>query len=646
MDNPLISVIVPVYKVEKYLRKCVDSILAQTYTNLEIILVDDGSPDNCGAICDEYAVKDSRIKVIHQHNGGLSAARNAGLDIATGDYIGFVDSDDYIAPDMYKKLYNALIENDADVSICNYDYVDTSYQTMNIYSPMENKIYGYIEAINNLFVEYYCYYVTVWNRLYKSELLLKLRFEVNKKFEDAFIAHHIFLKCKKIVTIKDKLYYYLQRNDSIMGSKLSVSKTDELEAMFQRIICLQLNHISIDFEKAERQFIDTYKEFKKSFTPKSKEEKNRIKEIDGYAKIIYKQSKQICSCKEHIVFNIIPIYPFVAKTKNLIRHIIQIVDFYLKSRFKSVVYNTPIHGNLGDQAIALAEKQIIENKAKFFEVTSDLFIDNPHATNIASVGKKVIMIHGGGNIGSLWPNENKHIQDVIISNRNKKIIIFPQTVTYNLDSESGKQFFEMSKEIINSHPDLTVFVREKKSLNFIKQYLPQVRTILVPDIVLALDVPQFDLARDGVVFCLRTDKEKILENEDILKSIIREKYPDYAIGYADNLVNRCIMPEDREKEVYAQLEKFASSKLVVTDRLHGMIFAAITATPCIALDNCNGKVGGVYEWIKGNEYVRFCKTLKDVKQALDTLDLNKKYSFNKAAVEEAMKPVVEEIDEK
>ena len=154
------------------------------------------------------------------------------------------------------------------------------------------------------------------------------------------------------------------------------------------------------------------------------------------------------------------------------------------------------------------------------------------------------------------------------------------------------------------------------------------------------------MIRDGVVFCLRTDKEKTLENEDILKSIIKGKYPDYAICYADNLVNRCILPEDREKEVYAQLGKFASSKLVVTDRLHGMIFAAITATPCIALDNCNGKVGGVYEWIKENEFIRFCKDLNEVKQAVETLDLDKGYQFNKSAIEEAMKPLVEEIDEK
>lgn len=116
MESKLISVIVPVYNVEKYLSKCIDSILAQTYKNLEIILVDDGSPDNCPKICDEYAKKDNRIKVIHKENGGLSAARNVALDIAKGEYIGFVDSDDFIAEDMYEVLYNLAEKYNAEIS--------------------------------------------------------------------------------------------------------------------------------------------------------------------------------------------------------------------------------------------------------------------------------------------------------------------------------------------------------------------------------------------------------------------------------------------------------------------------------------------------------------------------------------------------
>ncbi|HDT8053597.1 TPA: glycosyltransferase, partial [Enterococcus faecalis] len=115
---PKISIIVPVYNVEKYLEKCVRSILAQTFTDFELILVDDGSPDSSGAMCDQFAEQDQRVKVIHKENGGLSDARNAGIEIATGEYLGFVDSDDYIADDMYELLYTNIVKEDADLSIC------------------------------------------------------------------------------------------------------------------------------------------------------------------------------------------------------------------------------------------------------------------------------------------------------------------------------------------------------------------------------------------------------------------------------------------------------------------------------------------------------------------------------------------------
>ena len=123
-EKPLLSIIVPVYKVENYLQKCIDSILAQTFTDFELILVEDGSPDGCPALCDAAAAKDARIRVLHQKNGGLSAARNAGLDVARGEWIGFVDSDDYIAPEMYETLYKAVQSTGADLALCDYAAVD------------------------------------------------------------------------------------------------------------------------------------------------------------------------------------------------------------------------------------------------------------------------------------------------------------------------------------------------------------------------------------------------------------------------------------------------------------------------------------------------------------------------------------------
>ena len=142
MYKPLISIIVPIYKVEKYLKKCIQSIMNQTYLNFELILVDDGSPDDCPMICDNYAKLDNRIVVLHKQNGGLSDARNAGLDVARGEYIGFVDSDDFIANNMYEKLLSGLLAEDADMAVCNFSYVDENYRFLdkrNLSMPVVNE---------------------------------------------------------------------------------------------------------------------------------------------------------------------------------------------------------------------------------------------------------------------------------------------------------------------------------------------------------------------------------------------------------------------------------------------------------------------------------------------------------------------------
>ena len=233
--NDLISVIVPVYKVECYLHKCVDSIINQTYKNLEIILVDDGSPDNCPKICDDYAKRDSRIKVIHKKNGGLSSARNAGLDIASGNYIGFIDSDDYISPHMYEELYFALINTNSDISMCNFDYIDESYNNLFFDSPIADEELNKKDIISKLFIDKYWYYVIACNKLYKKELFTNLRYPIREIHEDEGIIHHLYLKCNKVTTISSSYYYYVQRNDSIMGKGKSIKSLIKYQFFAERI---------------------------------------------------------------------------------------------------------------------------------------------------------------------------------------------------------------------------------------------------------------------------------------------------------------------------------------------------------------------------------------------------------------------------
>lgn len=230
----MISTIIPVYNVDNYLPKCVDSIINQTYQNLEIILVDDGSPDRCPEICDEYAKKDKRIKVIHKKNGGLSDARNAGLEIAKGEYISFIDSDDYINEHMYEDMLSAIENVDADLCICGYDRVNDDGKIRSS-AHFKNAVLSQNDAFEML-VQGNVYFIVAWNKLYKRIVFDKLLFRKGKIHEDEFIMHHVYGECNKIVTLEKSYYYYLVRETSITGSvKGNIKHFDAVDAYLDRM---------------------------------------------------------------------------------------------------------------------------------------------------------------------------------------------------------------------------------------------------------------------------------------------------------------------------------------------------------------------------------------------------------------------------
>lgn len=214
----LISVIIPVYNVEKYLEKCVNSVVNQTYRKLEIILVDDGSTDASGKMCDKYAQMDSRIVVIHKKNGGLSSARNAGMEIATGQYIGFVDSDDYVDLEMYYELHQKCVQYNLDVVAArfveNYRGKDKAMTTTGEFNIITGRE---MLEINLLGHEKYLVTNSVWDRLYKTELIKELRFPEGKRYEDICYSTHLFLKADKCGYYDKIFYHYTIRDDSIMG---------------------------------------------------------------------------------------------------------------------------------------------------------------------------------------------------------------------------------------------------------------------------------------------------------------------------------------------------------------------------------------------------------------------------------------------
>lgn len=238
MSSPLISIIVPVYKVEPYLRRCLDSIVNQTYTNLEIILVDDGSPDNCPQICDEYAAKDNRIVVIHKENGGLSDARNAGLDICKGEYISFVDSDDWVDERYIEVMIDSAIKEDADISICNHKKTATTTATRTTFQS-KLILLNSVQAIEKIFGQESLTFIVSWGKIYKRRLWNSLRFPKGKLYEDAYICHILYDDSKKICFINKILYYYFQRSDSIMGMTQSPVHAIEPQLLLYKYLTKQ-----------------------------------------------------------------------------------------------------------------------------------------------------------------------------------------------------------------------------------------------------------------------------------------------------------------------------------------------------------------------------------------------------------------------
>lgn len=230
-----LSIIVPIYNVEKYLKKCIKSILSQTYTNFELILVDDGSLDNCGAICDDYSKVDSRIQVIHKKNGGLSSARNAGLKIAVGEYVAFVDSDDWIEKNMYEKLFTEAKKNNGDIVQCKFLRTYKEDKKVNIDKSNNIHIISNLEALNNLYNERYIETVVIWNKIYKRTLFDNITFPEGKIHEDEFTTHKLLYKANKVILIDEKLYYYRQTPNSIMNTKFNIKRLDRLEAIRQRM---------------------------------------------------------------------------------------------------------------------------------------------------------------------------------------------------------------------------------------------------------------------------------------------------------------------------------------------------------------------------------------------------------------------------
>lgn len=304
--NALVSVIVPVYNVEDYLKKCIDSIIHQTYENIEIILVNDGSTDNSYEICQKFSKKDSRIILLNKKNGGLSDARNYGLKVATGDYVVFIDSDDYVRLNYVESLYHMIIKYKADVVACEYSEVSTNGNLLKqIYfnEPRNISTISGKNFLRYLYKDNYVANVVVWNKMYKRSLFKLVQFENGRYYEDEFLIVPMFWNVKKIFLLRESLYYYVQRENSITQSAMNKKKIiDSNASKSERVIffadkddpelfslavqnyknwliTISNNRYVVTDIKLKNQFQNIYRELTKK--QKSKSVKGRIKDVLG-----------------------------------------------------------------------------------------------------------------------------------------------------------------------------------------------------------------------------------------------------------------------------------------------------------------------------------------------------------------------------
>lgn len=282
----LVSIVLPIYNVEKYLRKCIETVINQTYTNVEIILVNDGSIDNSLEICKEFKEKDKRIKIINKKNGGLSDARNVGLKNAQGKYICFIDSDDFISEKYIEELHNLIVENNAQIAVCSFENVDEDEKSISKKEIISQVISGkkILEQINDK--SFYPASIVAWNKLYDINLFKNIIYPVGKIHEDEFTTYKLYYLAEKVVTTSKCLYYYRKVPTSITNRKFNIKKLDALEALEERVKFFKEKDEESLYELAliqyEKVLITHYVNCKRYLKKSNKKQKELLEKYRSY----------------------------------------------------------------------------------------------------------------------------------------------------------------------------------------------------------------------------------------------------------------------------------------------------------------------------------------------------------------------------
>ena len=511
LTQPMVSVIVPVYKVERYLEQCLVSIVHQSYRHLEILLVDDGSPDNCPQLCDMWAQRDSRIHVIHKPNGGLSDARNAGLRQAHGDLVAFVDSDDWLALDMIEKMTDAMLRNQADMVICQYvvAYADGRFEKRAPENGPE-EILNQQQALSELLIDGR---LTnhVWRKLYWRNKVPKDIFPKGRNFEDIYVMPELFASCKKIVYLTDPLYFYrCNENGIVKTAKIKDLRdclaaqehagkiiTDICPELAQQVkMCSVWKTVGLWIDSVFAVDLEQEKHvFQKQLSQKLKCAKLQDAEILGKRKQLALFFTQHSPTLARVYSKILGKDDnFIADLKDFWRSLRQ--NLCLKEELrkntapKFLILCTPTYGNLGDQALLKGEQCFIE---KYFPGYKTVLVSSGELRyvnllkNVIS-SEDIVALQAGGNIGTLYSGIHNEQESAMKVFANKKLMIFPQTFYYSTDA-AGLNALKKTRKLYESFEKFKVFVRDPASAHFVQENLPNTDVALMPDMVL-MNCPQ------------------------------------------------------------------------------------------------------------------------------------------------------------
>lgn len=678
MKHDTVSIIIPIYKVAAYLNQCVASACAQTYPHLQIILVDDGSPDECGSICDAWAQRDSRIVVIHKKNGGLSDARNAGLDAAVGKYIYFLDGDDYIEPNLVETVLQHMKPG---VDLVAFPYlahrpngaISESKAQIGCYELPDGK--SRAEFVLDILLQYKIGW-EAWSRMYIREKIERyhLRFADNREIfaEDLYFFLCYCARAEQVVCIPDALYHYILRTDSIMGAnqqKLNIGRMDRLarhvKAYYQRIgdcqellaVFPQIYYYIImnvlgrardngllsgrNNRKKVYEDLDDPRFFKENIRAVLKDYRRLEKNDVGRA---------LADKLSYLRYVVDGFYPgLVMRSRYLYKHPERIdrkmgitaqrqkmIDRLAGQHFDIYVIGTEDFGNIGDHQIARSILAFLGDVCPgktVIEVTASMYSRCKDALKQGICHNALIVLTGGGNFGDLYPVAQDIRQDVIDTWPQNRKIVFPQTIRFS-ESDKGQEYLFRAKKTYTPENNVLLVTRETVSYDFAKQNFT-CPCLLTPDIVL-WSKQQAQLTKDGTaLLVLRSDEERA-------SGVAVEKIPALqgkALQRLDHQLTYSVELDCRERAVQWVWKQYQKASIVITDRLHGMIFAAVTGTPCVAVPSCDHKIPGTYRWLEKLPYVRLAHTQEEAEkeaEALINLGLQ-------VYAEDDMKPRFEEL---